>query len=58
MILYGNGIAGTDYADRLFKLCYTFNEVIEFADSLLRGESEVFQCERQVYTKLGRACRC
>jgi hypothetical protein len=58
MILSGMGIARINYADRLLELGDAFNEVIEFADSLLRCESEVFQCERQIYAKLGRSGGC
>jgi len=42
MVLLSSGISGTDYTNRGFKLCDTFDKVIQFADSLLRCKSEVF----------------
>ena len=37
------------------KLCGDFDKIIQFADSFLRCESEVFECEREIDSKLSCA---
>ena len=55
MMLLGSAIGRTNYADGCLELRYTFNKTLEFADPLLRSESEVFKCERQIYSELNCA---
>jgi len=42
---------------RSFQLCDTGYVIVEFADSFFRGEAEILERQRQIYSKLNRARR-